>query len=52
MNPADLGETFAQIRDGQAFLLTASYLLLGAAAGAHALLNKPEPRAAQVWQII
>jgi len=38
--------------DWQALVLTGSYLLLGAAAGAHALLNKTEPRAAQVWLFI
>ena len=38
--------------DWQTLTLTASYLLLGFAAGAHALLNKTEPRAAQVWLII
>ncbi len=40
------------VEDWQALLLTGSYLLLGAAAGAHALLNKTEPRAAQVWLFI
>lgn len=40
------------VEDWQALVLTGSYLLLGAAAGAHALLNKTEPRAAQVWLFI
>lgn len=52
MTLAELGEGFARIKDWEAIVFTASYLLLGAAAGAHALLNKPEPRAAQVWLII
>lgn len=52
MTLEDLGNGFARMEDWQAVGLTASYLLLGAAAGAHALLNKPEPRAAQVWLII
>ncbi len=49
---SELGEVIAQITDWEAIAFTAFYLLLGAAAGAHALLNKPEPRAAQVWLII
>jgi cardiolipin synthase len=52
MTLPELGESIGRITDWEAVVFTASYLLLGAAAGAHALLNKPEPRAAQVWLII
>jgi cardiolipin synthase A/B len=49
---ADFADAVNQMQDRGTVLLTASYLLLGAAAGAHALLNKAEPRAAQVWLIV
>jgi len=52
MTLPELGESIGRMTDWEALVLTASYLLLGAAAGAHALLNRPEPRAAQVWLII
>ena len=55
MTSTTVAQTLAQllgVEDWQALVLTGSYLLLGAAAGAHALLNKTEPRAAQVWLFI